>query len=588
MSKFQPSRRKFLATGGSLAAVGALSASPSTAGAVALAHWDEEVDVLVAGTGAAGSSAALFAHEAGAHVLMVEKGPAHGGTTQKSGGQFWIPNNRFLRAEGIGDPRGDFLRYVARYSYPATYDPRKEALGVPEGPYALMGTFYDNASVAVEELERLGAFSCVAVRMSSKDKDGPYNYFSWDQDKRPSGRVLAAARSDGSAGAGDELIGRLRTAVAARKIEVRVRHAVTEVVRNPAGEVIGAVVLADGKRTRIRARKGVIFATGGYTHNLEMRTAFQSNPILGGCAVASSTGDFISIGTAVGARLGNLSGAWRGQFLLEDILNDAAAPQGAWVTADSSFIVNRYGRRCVNELRNYHDRARSQYAWDPILAGYPNLLNILVYDRRCATLYGGVSPYPPSSDAADNVLKADTLAELGVAIDRRLGELAKHTGGIRLSDDFAQNLAGTVSRFNAMAANGVDEDFHRGETGYEQNEAFSIADMASRNPAASQWAANSGKNICIYPLQEKGPYYAILLVPGVLDTNGGPEIDTKARVLDQARRPIRGLFGAGNCVASPVANSYWAAGATIGLAMTFGMIAGKSAAAEPVHLEHGT
>ncbi len=98
---------------------------------------------------------------------------------------------------------------------------------------------------------------------------------------------------------------------------------------------------------------------------------------------------------------------------------------------------------------------------------------------------------------------------------------------------------------------------------------------------------NPHPNPTLHPLAETGPYYAVLLVAGTLDTKGGPCIDSRARVLDVRNRPIPGLYGAGNCVASPTGPAYWAGGATLGPAITFGALAAehalRRAAAKPRH-----
>jgi predicted oxidoreductase len=68
----------------------------------------------------------------------------------------------------------------------------------------------------------------------------------------------------------------------------------------------------------------------------------------------------------------------------------------------------------------------------------------------------------------------------------------------------------------------------------------------------------------MYPIADKGPYYAALMTGGALDTKGGPKTKVTGQVLDDADKPIPGLYGVGNCVASASARAYWAGGGTIG------------------------
>ena len=147
--------------------------------------------------------------------------------------------------------------------------------------------------------------------------------------------------------------------------------------------------------------------------------------------------------------------------------------------------------------------------------------------------------------------------------------MSAHTGGYTLDSDFADNLTETVSRFNGFADEGVDPDFHRGEVPSELffNNFYTPPGKPSDqiNPTMRRFA-------------DQGPYYAMILAPGVLDTKGGPKINVDGQVLDNYDQPIGGLYGAGNCIAAPAAQAYWSAGATIGAAMIFGALAGAHAA----------
>src|SRR3546814_680880 len=114
--------------GGSLVGTTALAAS----GGGQAMSWDREVDVICVGSGAAAMSAAVVAKQKGASVLLVEKMPMTGGTTRKSGGIAWVPNNRFLRNRGVVDEKADCIRYMARHAAARRYNPDAEYCGLPE------------------------------------------------------------------------------------------------------------------------------------------------------------------------------------------------------------------------------------------------------------------------------------------------------------------------------------------------------------------------------------------------------------------------------------------------------------------------
>ena len=190
----------------------------------------------------------------------------------------------------------------------------------------------------------------------------------------------------------------------------------------------------------------------------------------------------------------------------------------------------------------------------------------LVYDERTAREYAGFPPIPPAGTAPSYAMRADTLEGLAKTVGERFTALTEHIGALALDAQFVQNLRESITCFNGFARSGEDKEFGRGsfpiDTYFHQ-----YGPRAVDNPMPSH---------TMHPIADKGPYYAILMAPGTLDTKGGPQTDPQARVLDNAGQPIPGLYGAGNCVASPTGPGYWGGGATLGPALTFGRIAGRN------------
>jgi 3-oxosteroid 1-dehydrogenase len=121
-------------------------------------------------------------------------------------------------------------------------------------------------------------------------------------------------------------------------------------------------------------------------------------------------------------------------------------------------------------------------------------------------------------------------------------------------------LKSTVTRYNGLAESGVDADFHRGESKYDQY----YSDITLTHPNLA-------------PLHG-GPYYAFKLILADLGTNGGVSNDSHARALRDDGSVVAGLYVAGNSAASVMGRSYAGAGATIGPAMTFGFVAANDIA----------
>ena len=168
-------------------------------------------------------------------------------------------------------------------------------------------------------------------------------------------------------------------------------------------------------------------------------------------------------------------------------------------------------------------------------------------------------------------------SELAVNIKERVNRIGSRIGIWRLDDTFDNNISVTVERFNTFANSGNDEDFRRGLYTYDTEWHKNVFSVPAQG---TNWPLNDKPNITMYPFQPQGPYYAILIAAGTLDTNGGPQTNGLAQVLDTQNNPIPGLYGAGNCICSPT-RYYLAAGGTLGPALTFGYIAGTNAAKEP-------
>jgi 3-oxosteroid 1-dehydrogenase len=578
------SRRDFIKAAGmgagavvALSGVGGiLSSCTSTATPSTLpAKWDYTADVVVVGSGSAASAAAVTARDGGASVIMLEKAAATGGTSAKSGGGYWIPNNSFLRAAGIQDTKEDCMRFLARGNYPVQYNPNDSLLGLPQREYDLLSAFYDNASKAIEHLAQLGALVSQSPPVPNPD------YLDHvPENKVLRGRSLNPQRPAGTAG-GQEMMKQLKAWIDSHNIQVLTSHRAQQIFLNAQGQVVGVQALANGATVNVRANKAVVFGSGGFTHNPELVLNFHRGPLFGGCAVPTCTGDFVNMAQAVGAQLGHMNNGWNAEIVLEQALQSSSVPNNVWQpTGDSMILVNRYGLRVCNEKRDYNDRTKAHFYWDPAEQEYPNLIMAMIYDQRTSELFAGPTSYPiPAPGAtAPYVIVGQNLGELAQNIKARVNQLSPRLGIFKIADNFEMNLEAAISRFNGFANKGADDDFHRGNFPYDVEWHKNVFSLPR---TGTQWPANDKPNITMYPFQPQGPYYCVLLAPGTLDTNGGPKTNALAQVLDTKDNPIPGLYGAGNCIAAPMPY-YVAGGATLGPALAFGYIAGLNAVKEPV------
>ena len=539
--------------------------------------WDETVDVVVVGAGAAGFATALNAARLGSSVVILEKASSPGGTMAKSAAWYWIPNNRHMQEDGKPDDRDAFLHYAARLARPQAYDPAHPRCGMSEWEYEACCALYDNAATANDALAEMGAITPLYSPAI------PDYHSTLPEATVPYGRTLQIDRGDGEMGKGDVLTAQLTAAAEKHEIPILVEHRVEGAVVDEEGAVVGVRVLTpDGDRS-FQARQAVVFATGGFTHDPELRKNFLSAVIFSGCAARSNEGDFVHIATGLGLPLRNMNFAWMAPIPFEIALQDSPYLSGIFSTPGDSMIwVDKYGKRVVNEKTIYNDLAMSFLAYDPARVEYPRLLMFMVWDERSNELCKAVDEKPPTTPpriALDNygnviyddfhVIKGGTLDELATNIAARLEQLAPHTGGFQLDPSFRENLPHAVARFNELAATGKDDDLHRGENPIE---------LIFNGPARE---GNDTGNPTMYPISGTGPYYATIICAGALDTKGGPVTNTNGQVLGVDGEPVPGLYAVGNCAANPTGQAYLAGGGTIGPYFTSGYLTAEHAARQP-------
>jgi succinate dehydrogenase/fumarate reductase flavoprotein subunit len=540
-------------------------------------EWDDLTDVVVVGSGAAGFAAAISAAAHGASVVVLERADEVGGTTARSYGGIWVPNNPIMQARGIADSRDGALRYMARLAFPTTYDPDSPTFGLTDLDFSLLAVFYDRGAEAIDFLVKAGGMYLAEGVNATPDyhadlpENGGIMGRAMNVGLPPDLEIAPEIRAArGPHIGGTILVETLRRAAEGLGVRIRTGHRVLHVVRNDAAEVVGVQAATGSRAVLVGARRGVVFGSGGFLHNRDMARQFLRGPVFGGVAAESNTGDLLNIATEIGAQLGNMTQAWWDQCVVEVATTVPATIDDIWYPfGDSMIQVNRYGHRVGNEKQMYNERGQVHFYWNPGRKEYSNLLLIQIWDEAVAAKEDA-SPLrdmvPRPGQQCDYVVEADSIEDLARQIDQRLEKLSRLTGGYRLDADFAANLRMTIDRFNAFAEAGQDADFGRGESPIQ------ILWQGPPRPGL--------QNPTMAPIDAKGKLYAMLVGAGALDTKGGPRIDTSSRMLATSGRPIPGLFGAGNCIASPMAQAYPGPGATIGPALVFGYIAGQAAASE--------
>lgn len=478
--------------------------------------WDEEFDVVVVGSGT-GAVAAMVAKDAGLSAVILEKAATWGGTTGISGGVLWVPNNYLMKEAGIQDSLEEAFEYMKKAAFGQSND-------------ELIHAYIDNANPTLDYLVKNGHKPKIQV---------PYAdyYHGSIEHSRKLGRSVIPP------GFGRELMSTVRAAVDARGIPVYLQTPAVSLITDESGAVLGVWAKSPTKGdVSIRARRGVLLATGGFDHNKEMRENFLPGPVYYPSAVPTNTGDGILMGMAIGADLRNMNKTWGWPVKEITIAGKkmGSSDAGAERAKPGSYFVNRFGQRFSNESANYDSATRNFYWWDDSLMDWRNIPAFCIIDSEYHKRYKFGGQKPGAEQPWMN--KSNTIEELA-------GKLGIDPEGLKA----------TVERINKFAEEGVDRDFHRGEKPFDP--------QTWGDPTRTDL-----KNPCLAPLKTP-PFYGVPVYPGALGTCGGLRINGQSQVLTPYGKVIDGLYATGNAAGSPAGAGYPGAGATVGAGMIFARIA---------------
>jgi 3-oxosteroid 1-dehydrogenase len=547
---------------------------------------DETFDFVVVGSGGGSMCAGLVMRKAGKDVLILEKTDLVGGSTARAGGVLWVPNNRFMKAEGVDDSYEKATAYLDAVvgdneDTPGATRERRQAYirQAPEMIDFLVGQgikmrrvpywpdYYDDRAGGSEpgrtvmaelfNVNELGpwksklreSFMPIAAPMEEMMKlpllkvSWRSKYFAMKAGLRMISDKLAGREM---AGAGRALQGRMLQAAVKAGVDIRTHSPVKDLIVED-GAVVGVVTVKDGKPWRVGARQGVLLNAGGFAHNQAMRDQYIPHTRAEWThAAPGDTGDMHQLLMKMGAAMAQME---------EMVGNQCTLPPGEDLPAGvqmelakpHAFLVDQTGERYMNEGGSYmafckgmlerHQKVPAVHSW-------------MIMDRQFMRNYmlGGHMPgesKPPSWLQEGYLHRADTIEGLAKAI------------GVDPA-----SLKATTDRFNSFARQGKDEDFRRGERAYDRF----LGDTTHNDASATLGAV------------EQGPFYAVAVYPGDVGTYGGVVTDAYARVLMKDGSVLQGLYATGTTTAGVMGRTYPGAGCSIGPSFTWGYVAAKHAA----------
>lgn len=527
------SRRGFLGAAAGGLALGTAVLACSDEESAGDHSFDLETDVVLVGTGT-GLVGGIAAAVAGLKVVALEKRSVVGGSTGHSGGVAWIPNNHAMAAEGIEDSRENALTYLTQ-------------LAQGQADQELLDAFVDGGP---EMLRFVEEHSELRFRVSTIMGDNADYHPEWPGAVQKGRSVEPITDRQGLFG--PELIEGLRQGFESAGGEILLETPAQRLILKENAEgvrsVIGVEATRDGAPFRVRARHGVHLAAGGFDWDFEMKKHFLRGPTVYTLGASGNDGDGIRMAMAAGADLRNMNEVWGISVYAGEAAPIAEYRMGATLNAEiekraaGSIVVNTRGERFHNEAADYDTTWRSYHTWENWGdLGYRNLPAYVLFDASVRER-GAIAGAPADMPLPDWVVSAPSLPALAAKL------------GIDVN-----GLTRTVARFNAYAKELRDPDYHRGESSYDRY-------------------GQPDKSITLGPL-DRSPFYAAEIAAADLGTCGGARINGRAEVLDPFGQVIPGLYASGNNagVGSP-GTSYGGGGGTIGPAMAFSYLAGRSLA----------
>jgi 3-oxosteroid 1-dehydrogenase len=551
-----------------------------------MSAFDETYDFVVVGSGGGSMCSALVARQAGKSVLILEKTDLIGGTTARSGGVMWIPNNRFMKRDRIEDSREKSITYMDAVigdhnDTPGATKARRDAYvdngtemvdflvdqGIKLNRVSYWPDYYDNQPGGSEEgrtvvaelfnVNELGEWKS-KLRPNFIPMMGTLDEFlklrfikkSWEAKKiavRLGLRTIGAKLTGKHVTAGAALQGRMFQAALKAGARFRTDAAVKElVVEN--GAVKGVVVVIQGKSCRVGAKLGVLVNAGGFAHNQEMRDKYIPGTSVKWTNVTEGdTGEMIQEMMRHGAAIAQMEEMVGNQMSIPPGMeNDPVKPVVQGVTAaPHAILVDQTGVRYMNESGSYMTYCQGMLERNKTVPAVPSWA---IMDSQYIKNYGLITPFPSTKKPqawydSGYLKKADTIEGLA---------------GMLKIDPAA--LRATVDRFNGFVEKNKDEDFNRGERAYDR------------------WLGDPYHkiNASLGAISE-GPFYAVEVVPGDVGTYGGVVTDPNARVLREDGTVIEGLYATGISTASVMGRAYAGAGASVGPSFVWGYVAAKHA-----------